>query len=253
MKLKNILVMGGNGYVGKSIIKKLSTISDVKTISIQRSQINEKDKIQNIEYIKGDALKPESFVQSLRDSDVIIHTIGTLLDSTILKCQEKNSEGSYEQINYETAKNIAELANSFTDKKRRFIYLSANRAPPFLDRYLDTKLKAEMFLQICDNLEFFSFRPGFIIDKESRFYSEPFGHLIDQLHTIQNDTPLKNLSNLKLDFLNRFIVEKPILKSVLVNAICEIALFGNQDQKNIFTYNEMNFLSDNFQARGIEK
>lgn len=70
-----------------------------------------------------------------------------LLDSTILKGGQPGGPGSYEEVNFETAKIVGELANSMKNKKRKFIYVSANHHPPGLSRYLESKLKAEGFLK----------------------------------------------------------------------------------------------------------
>ena len=254
MKINKLLVIGGNGYVGKSILKKLSKIPKIEITSVQRSEINSSSQIKNIEYIQGDANNPGTFSDYIKEADTIIHTVGTLLDSTILKNKKKGSEGSYEHLNYETAKSMGEITNSFTDKKRRFLYLSANKAPPFLKRYLDTKLKAEMFLNLCENIEFFSLRPGFIIDETERNWSKPFGEVLNFIDYVQHHTPLNNLKNCNSDFLNQFEIEKPISKDMLTNSICELALFGNKNgNKKFFLYDDMKNLSDKFDERSFEE
>ena len=50
-------------------------------------------------------------------------------------------------MNYETAKRMGDAFDSYSDnKKRNFVYISANHAPPFLPRYIETKWKAEEYL-----------------------------------------------------------------------------------------------------------
>lgn len=253
MKIKNLLVIGGNGYIGKSILKKLSKLPKIHTTSIQRSEIKPQDQIKNISYIQGDANNPGTFSDYIQEADTIIHTIGTLIDSTILKNEKIGSEGSYENLNYETAKSMGEITNSFSDKKRRFLYLSANKAPPFLERYFKTKMKAEMFLNLCENLEFFSLRPGFVFDGEERPWTKPFGDFLGLVNYLQTETPLKVLKNCNSQVLDSFEVGDPISKDVLTGSICELALFGNEEGKNVFLFEDMEFLSKKFAGRTFEE
>lgn len=67
----------------------------------------------------------------------MVHTIGTLVDSVVLRKTKEGGPGSYEQMNFETAKRMGDSFNSFSgNKNRNFVYISANHAPPFLSRYL---------------------------------------------------------------------------------------------------------------------
>ena len=49
---------------------------------------------QNVTYIKGDASDPESFRDALKESDAVIHTIGTLIDSTIAGNKKPGDTGT---------------------------------------------------------------------------------------------------------------------------------------------------------------
>ena len=49
----------------------------------------------------------------------------------------------------DTAINTGKLLNEISKedgKKRSFVYLSGSRSPPFLHRYLDSKIEAEKYL-----------------------------------------------------------------------------------------------------------
>ena len=41
-------------------------------------------RFKNIEFIKGDCLRPSEFSSILKESDGVIHTVGALLDGSIL-------------------------------------------------------------------------------------------------------------------------------------------------------------------------
>ena len=64
-----------------------------------------------------------------------MHTIGTLIDSSILKKVNPGGPGTYEAMNRDALKSVL---NSLTSKKQIF-YLSAVGHPPFIHRYAQTK------------------------------------------------------------------------------------------------------------------
>ena len=71
-----------------------------------------------------------------------MHTIGTLIDSTMFQGKKPGDIGSYEHMNRECAISIGKaLAELNLNKK--MVYVSASGHPPFLNRYLQTKEEAE--------------------------------------------------------------------------------------------------------------
>jgi saccharopine dehydrogenase-like NADP-dependent oxidoreductase len=58
---KTLTIIGGSGYVGRSIAKKAASL-DVNVFSVSRGGMNSKSfSHPNIDYIQGDAMKPEKF------------------------------------------------------------------------------------------------------------------------------------------------------------------------------------------------
>ena len=58
--------------------------------------------------------------------------------------------------------------------------LSSEKAPPFLDQYLTTKLEAEQYLkEECPNIKPILLRPGFIWDAQHRWWSVPLSYGVD--------------------------------------------------------------------------
>lgn len=47
-------------------------------------------------------MHPESVKDQINSADIIIHTIGTLLDTTVTKKAEPGDLGTYEQMNRDT-------------------------------------------------------------------------------------------------------------------------------------------------------
>jgi hypothetical protein len=91
--------------------------------------------------VRADVNDPHNLHDLLNKSDLVIHTVGTLLDSSILKGENPGSEGTYEHMNRDLLIRVAdELQGNSTT---RLVYVSASRGIPFIPRYLSTKLEAE--------------------------------------------------------------------------------------------------------------
>ena len=85
-------------------------------------------------------------------------------------------------MNRDAAVNMARELNAYatTERKRNFVMLSSEKAPPFLSEYMTTKLEAEKYIiEECENLNPVMLRPGFVVDKDSRSWSPPLGKLVD--------------------------------------------------------------------------
>ena len=81
-------------------------------------------------------MEPELVKDKINEADTIIHSLGTLFDTSVTKLRSPGSAGTYEQMNRDTfLKVLATL-----DAPKQVIYLSSANHPPFLPRYLTTKL-----------------------------------------------------------------------------------------------------------------
>jgi hypothetical protein len=88
-------------------------------------------------------MQPESFSSTLQQSDLIVHTIGTLFDTTITKRRSPGDAGTYEQMNRDS---LISIAKQIEGTKATIVYLSASSHPPYVHRYLQTKVEAEEYL-----------------------------------------------------------------------------------------------------------
>jgi len=58
--------------------------------------------------------------------------------------------------------------------------MSSEKAPPFLEAYLTSKIEAENYIfNECPNLKASSLRPGFIWDPQHRWWSIPLHYGVD--------------------------------------------------------------------------
>lgn len=86
---------------------------------------------------------PETFEDHLKNVDGIIHTVGALIE------KKNNPDLTYKAMNRDACINMAAVLDDYAKEegnKRTFVYLSSEKAPPFLDDYLTTKKEAEDFL-----------------------------------------------------------------------------------------------------------
>jgi nucleoside-diphosphate-sugar epimerase len=71
MNLGKILVVGGRGYVGNHILRKAGMMG-INSTSVSRSSVDSIiNDSQNIKYVSGDALNPETFEESIKEADTI--------------------------------------------------------------------------------------------------------------------------------------------------------------------------------------
>lgn len=151
----------------------------------------EVQQLQNVSFVKGDCLDANTFRDHLEDVDSVIHCVGTLIE------KKNKPHLTYEAMNRDTAINMAGELQDWAVKKmqkRNFVLISSEKAPPFLDAYLTTKKEAEQYIlsEECENLTPTIIRPGFIVDKNHRWWSIPLGAVVD-LAYMSNEQVCKKL------------------------------------------------------------
>lgn len=102
-----------------------------------------------------------------------MYTVGTLLDTSITKGAKAGDQGTYEQMNRDSALAVGRALNEIGGK--RMVYISGSASPPFMPRYLSTKMEAEDALREMNQLKTVALRPGFIYSPKDRvwyFFSE---------------------------------------------------------------------------------
>ncbi len=74
----NILVLGGNGFIGQQLTKELIKNHFVRIVDINDKMPAEFYRIENIEYRKIDFINHDDFTDVLDGMDVVIHLVSTL-------------------------------------------------------------------------------------------------------------------------------------------------------------------------------
>ena len=174
--------------------------------------------LSNVKFVKGNVLEPETFRDHMKDIDGVIHCVGTLIES------RNDPKLSYNAMNRDSAINVAKVLNENAEQKgehKKFVLISSEKAPPFLDAYMTSKIEAEKYLQEkCPNLDTFSIRPGFIVDQQHRWWSIPLSFGVNvswwlNSRVIQPYLPLGS----KIDFLFP-------AKSVQLSTVAHFAIEG---------------------------
>lgn len=242
---KTITVIGGTGYIGMSIAKRASSWGiSVNSVSRKGQPLKNSDNALKIKWIKGSAMSPNDFSDVLKDSDAVIHTVGTLIDTTVFGGKKPGDPGSYEQMNRDTAIMIGNKLNEFNQNKK-IVYISANKAPPMLERYITTKREAENHLLGLKGIRTTILRPGFVVSAKDRAWSIPVKYML-MCANFNLRLGLKLIPESKVrSFIEKFEGDDPIdLEDLSISAIVS-ALDSNYDGK-ILLGDDMRSLTKSF-------
>ncbi len=159
----NVLVLGGTGFVGKAVVRKLIGYGYNPILLVRKGSINKipSDIRDNVKVIVGDASGIEKYEDEIRKNDikVFIYLIGL-----IREFPQKNIK--FIDYHYNFLKKAVDLAVKLNIK--RFILMSANGVKENGTTYQRTKYMGEEYLR-NSNLNWTIFRPSLIIDDDELF------------------------------------------------------------------------------------
>ena len=156
MENKRILVIGGSGYIGKPIVKRLNK-QGYKVTVLSR---NPKKIINGIKYIQGNVMNKDFLLKNVKDFDVIIYLAAII--RTLKKSKYKE--------------NIIGLKNTietmYTNKIKKIIYFSTQSI--YIKKtgpYGNSKKACEKLI-LNSYLNYVVIRPNYVygIDKYNDFY-----------------------------------------------------------------------------------
>ncbi|GAQ08139.1 uncharacterized protein C1840.09 [Aspergillus lentulus] len=258
MASKRVVVAGGNGFLGSRICKSavnrgwsvtsLSRSGEPRWDTVTSSH-NRPTWANSVEWAKADILKPDTYKPFLRDADVVVHSMGILIeadykgvvrgkepivsglqrafsssklgsqnpltrrDGERLKPQERDGQLTYEIMNRDSA--IALAKESSSEHVPTFVYISAASGAPMLpSRYITTKREAETTIASeLPELRSIFIRPPFMYDS-SRKFTLPIalgGFVASQFNALLGD---------RLRFLGA-MVDKPFQVDLVGEAVVE--------------------------------
>ena len=184
-----ILLIGGNGFVGKALINELRK-KRIKVTYISRSQNYSISKDEA--WIQGDIFDIENIVINEK-YDIAIHLIGTIKNKKL-----------YSKLNTESVTQTIKLCQKQNINK--LIYFSANGG---FKQYLESKRNGEK-LVVDSKLNYLIARPGLMYGK-------------DKFSSYFNILPIKFFSKLGITFFKNVYplpvekVAKSVVKAVLDN------------------------------------
>ena len=186
----NILLIGGNGFVGKALLNELRK-KRIKVTYISRSQ-NYSISKDEATWIQGDIFDMENIVINEK-YDIAIHLIGTIKNKKL-----------YSKLNTKSVAQTIKLCQKQNINK--LIYFSANGG---FKQYLESKRNGEK-LVIDSKLNYLIIRPGLMYGKE-------------RLTSYFNILPIKFFSKLGIPFFKNVYplpvnkVAKTVVKTILDN------------------------------------
>ena len=180
----NIILIGGNGFVGQALIKEFMKYRvDVSYLSRTQNHSISKDEAT---WIQGDIFDIENILINEK-YDIAIHLIGTIKNKNL-----------YSKLNTESVEQTIKLCQKHNINK--LVYFSAKGG---FKRYLESKVAGEK-LVVDSKLDYLIVRPGLMYGK-------------DRLTSYFNILPIKFFSKLGIIFFKNVYplpVEK-VVKSVV--------------------------------------
>ena len=184
----NILLIGGNGFVGKALINELRK-KRIKVTYISRSQ-NYSISKDEATWIQGDIFDIKNIVINEK-YDIAIHLIGTIKNKKL-----------YSKLNTESVTKTIKLCLKHNINK--LIYFSANGG---FKQYLESKRNGEK-LVVNSKLNYLIVRPGLMYGK-------------DRFSSYFNILPIKFFSKLDITFFKNVYplpvekVAESVVKAIL--------------------------------------
>ncbi|CAI2378616.1 unnamed protein product [Moneuplotes crassus] len=241
-KVNKILFCGGSGYVGNYIMKLSAQQYPNVThyVMSRRGTLRKGDSITNnltnAVPLKADCQDIETYPRELEQCNSIVHTVGTLIEG-------KKPGTSYKEMNTDSVVKIATKFNEYAKRqevKKNFVFISSEKAPPFLSDYITTKRDAEDFLlNECKHLNVHILRPGFVVQPQDRTWSPMVGCLVNIAANINEGIVQKTPLGKPLDFLFPTHATK-------LETIADVAIEGAHGhiEPKIWT----NYMLQNYQA-----
>ena len=186
----NILLIGGNGFVGKALINELRK-KRIKVTYISRSQ-NYSISKDEATWIQGDIFDIENIVINEK-YDIAIHLIGTIKNKNL-----------YSKLNTESVAQTIQLCKKQNINK--LVYFSANGG---FKQYLESKHNGERLVR-DSKLDYLIIRPGLMYGKV-------------RLTSYFNILPIKFFSKLGIPFFKNVYplpvekVAESVVKNILRN------------------------------------
>ncbi|MDJ0625137.1 MAG: NAD(P)H-binding protein [Candidatus Caenarcaniphilales bacterium] len=166
---KKILLIGGTGFIGKSVLKRLVEAGH-NVIVLSRKEISSKE--ENVEYIKGNLLNIDSLVNALNGIEIIIQA--AQFPGHPVERPWKGRAYTYEGLDAEGTENVCKAIESagIKGKLSQYIYLSGAGAD-MESQYPWTKAKQRAERAIAElGIPYTVYRPSWVYGKGDQSMSK---------------------------------------------------------------------------------
>lgn len=160
MDNKKIIVVGGTGFVGQGILSALNN-KGFELHSLSRHQFRPTNVTDQVTYHVADLNKAGEWQDLLKEADWVVDAVGILLPNPFKHINYQNSS-------VQPAQRLLDVLA--TTNQTKFLFVSANATPFFLNAYLRAKLSVEHSAKALLNDRAYNVYPGIVYDK-SRIYS----------------------------------------------------------------------------------
>ncbi|MFN3746386.1 MAG: NAD-dependent epimerase/dehydratase family protein [Hyphomicrobiaceae bacterium] len=158
-----IFVTGGGGFVGQSLIRKLSSCDEWSVaVLVRRRRSEPGSQGHRFRQITGDLLEPASYREALTGCDTVVH---------LAAATGRAAPGDYERVNVEGTRVLLQACRAAG--VRRFLYVSTIAAGYPDQRYYayaKTKAEAERLVR-QSGLEFVILRPTLVLGEKSPIWN----------------------------------------------------------------------------------
>lgn len=162
----NILVTGGAGYIGSSLVEGLNSLKCISNIYVLDNLIRSPlafflgtEKLSKVTFVKGDILDSYKLDNLLKKTDVVYHLAGYVLSP-----YSYTQNVQYEQVNRWGTLNLVRSIERSPKRIQKFIYLSSasvyglkgkvdtNNSPQPTNAYGKSKLAGEKYVLLLKDL-----------------------------------------------------------------------------------------------------
>ena len=184
----NILLIGGNGFVGKEFIR-LAVNRNINISYLSRNKINEAE-FKSISWIQGDIFSIDDIYDIYIEEkfDVAIHLVGTIKNKQL-----------YKKLNTESVAMSLQLCSKYNINK--LVYFSAKGG--FAD-YYNSKKEGEKIVEQA-NINYLIVRPGLMYGT-------------NRLSSYFNVIPIKLFATLGINFFRNVY---PLPVSKVINSVID--------------------------------
>ena len=227
MKDKVLTIFGGSGFIASELVYKLSeNFKEIRVLSRNIEECKHVKVLKNVDVFLYDASNVSSYTKYLKDTDVVINTVGILNESR---------KSTFEDVHFNFVKNL--VNKSKENNVAKFVHLSALNADqngPSL--YLQSKGKADEFISSSNDSKFKTvvFRPSIVFGERDSFFNR-FNNLLKYIPIFPLACPESMFSPIYVKDLSSF-VEESILTDKYDNQSNDITGPKNYSFKELIKY-----------------